>query len=109
MLESNTEAKQATGTSSKLGQAGKGQAKGSEVPICLSRLTCHSMRHAPEPQSPFQELGTVVQVRRGWTVRQEQGLSPIPPHSPSLLNPCTIRMCTGGGARDSDSLQDDGA
>lgn len=86
MLESNTEAKQATGTSSKLGQAGRGQAKGSEVPSCLSRLTCHSMRHAPEPQSPFQELGTVVQVRRGWTVRPEQGPGPTPPHSPSLLN-----------------------
>lgn len=51
MLESNTEAKQATGTSSKLGQAGRGQAKGSEVPSCLSRLTCHSTRRAPEPQS----------------------------------------------------------
>lgn len=85
MLESNTETKQATGTSSKLGQAGRGQTKGSEVPSCPSWLTC--MRHAPEPQPPSHELGTVAQVRRGRMVRQEeQGPSPTPPLSPSLFN-----------------------
>lgn len=61
MLESNTEAKQATGTSSKL-RHGTGQEKGRERPRCpsgLARLRLWGValmltgRQAPEPQPQY--------------------------------------------------------
>lgn len=110
MLESNTEAKQATGTGSKLGHGcGREGDEGPSLPLRLQpRLRDLAFTMHPR------ELGTrVPQVSQGWQGGDESK-GPRPPHLAAPLIPFNHNrhptVCVQlQGAEDSDSLWDYGA